>query len=166
MLPGNNPFYEWSMKLWEGLEQDFNFNAMVSQRGVLNLCHTDPQRDAFARRGNGMRIDGVDAELLDRDAGAGDVSVLRLRQCAVSDPRAACCSGAAARCAMMRWPGAMRVVPTSRGVDIIQNCEVTGIKIENGKVLGRRNQQGLYRLQETWPRGGRQFVRSCRHGRA
>jgi methylglutamate dehydrogenase subunit A len=65
MLPGNNPFYEWSMKLWEGLEQDFNFNAMVSQRGVLNLCHTDPQRDAFARRGNAMRIDGVDAELLD-----------------------------------------------------------------------------------------------------
>ena len=40
MLPGNNPFYEWSMKLWEGLEQDFNFNAMVSQRGVFNLCHT------------------------------------------------------------------------------------------------------------------------------
>ena len=68
MLPGNNPFYEWSMKLWENLEQDFNFNAMVSQRGVLNLCHTDAQRDAFARRGNAMRIDGVDAELLDREA--------------------------------------------------------------------------------------------------
>src|SRR6188508_1621407 len=50
LLPGNNPFYELSMKLWEGLEQDFNFNAMVSQRGVLNLFHTDPQRDAFARR--------------------------------------------------------------------------------------------------------------------
>jgi methylglutamate dehydrogenase subunit A len=44
MLPGNNPFYELSMKLWEGLEQDFNFNAMVSQRGVLNLCHTDAYR--------------------------------------------------------------------------------------------------------------------------
>ena len=35
LLPGNNPFYELSLKLWEGLEQDFNFNAMVSQRGVL-----------------------------------------------------------------------------------------------------------------------------------
>ena len=68
LLAGNNPFYEWSMKLWENLEQDFNFNAMVSQRGVLNLCHTDAQRDAFARRGNAMRIDGVDAELLDREA--------------------------------------------------------------------------------------------------
>jgi methylglutamate dehydrogenase subunit A len=65
MLPENNPFYEWSMKLWEGFEQDLNFNAMVSQRGVLNLCHSDAQYDAFARRGNAMRIDGVDAELLD-----------------------------------------------------------------------------------------------------
>ena len=50
MLPGNNPFYEWSMKLWEGLEQDFNFNAMVSQRGVLNLCPRPPHRGAPYRR--------------------------------------------------------------------------------------------------------------------
>ncbi|MCG7201763.1 FAD-binding oxidoreductase, partial [Marinobacter pelagius] len=68
LLPGNNPFYELSMKLWEGLEQDFNFNAMVSQRGVLNLFHSDGQRDAYVRRGNAMRLHGVDAELLDREA--------------------------------------------------------------------------------------------------
>src|ERR1700742_3066867 len=68
LLPGNEGFYEWSMKLWEGLEQSFNYNAMVSQRGVLNLFHSDQQRDAFARRGNAMRLHGVDAELLDRDA--------------------------------------------------------------------------------------------------
>src|SRR5919202_2709554 len=54
LLPGNEPFYEWSMKLWEGLEQELNYNAMVSQRGVLNLHHSDGQRDAFARRGNAM----------------------------------------------------------------------------------------------------------------
>src|SRR5580765_2911120 len=64
LLPGNNPFYEWSLKLWEGLEQDFNFNAMVSQRGVLNLYHSDPQRDAYERRGTAMRLDGVDSGLL------------------------------------------------------------------------------------------------------
>ena len=46
LLPGNNPFYEFSMKLWERLEHDLNFNAMVSQRGVLNLFHSDAQRDA------------------------------------------------------------------------------------------------------------------------
>src|ERR1700730_16160030 len=64
-LDGNAPFYERSMKLWEGLEQDLNYNTMISQRGVLNLYHSDGQRDAFARRGNAMRLHGVDAELLD-----------------------------------------------------------------------------------------------------
>src|SRR5256885_16415698 len=66
LLPPNTAFYEWSMKLWEGLEQDLNYNAMVSQRGVLNLYHSDAQRDAFARRGNAMRLHGADAELIDR----------------------------------------------------------------------------------------------------
>lgn len=58
LLPGNLPFYEWSMKLWEGLEKELNYNAMVSQRGVLNLYHSDAQqfngssreRDAASRR--------------------------------------------------------------------------------------------------------------------
>ena len=67
LLPGNSAFYELSMKLWEGLEQDINYNAMVSQRGVLNLYHSDAQRDAYARRGNAMRLAGIDSELLDRD---------------------------------------------------------------------------------------------------
>ncbi len=65
LLPGNNPFYEWSMQLWEGLEKDLNYNAMVSQRGIINLCHSDAQRDAYLRRGNAMRMHGVDAEFLD-----------------------------------------------------------------------------------------------------
>src|ERR1700716_2188070 len=68
LLPGNVPFYEHSLKLWEGLEQDINYNAMVSQRGVLNLYHSDAQRDAAARRGNAMRLHGVDAQLLDARA--------------------------------------------------------------------------------------------------
>src|SRR6185295_10291009 len=72
LLPGNIPFYEWSMRLWEGLEQDLNYNAMVSQRGVLNIFNSDSQRDAFARRGNSMRLHGVDGEILDR----GDVRKL------------------------------------------------------------------------------------------
>src|SRR6202045_2366914 len=67
LLAGNIPFYEWSMKLWETLEQELNYNVMVSQRGVLNLYHSDVQRDVFARRGNAMRLHGVDAELIDRE---------------------------------------------------------------------------------------------------
>jgi sarcosine oxidase subunit beta len=67
LLPGNSAFYERSMKLWEGLSQELNFNTMVSQRGILNVFHSDPQRNAYVRRGNAMRLSGVDAELLTRD---------------------------------------------------------------------------------------------------
>ncbi|MBU2486895.1 MAG: FAD-dependent oxidoreductase, partial [Alphaproteobacteria bacterium] len=67
LLEGNEPFYSHSLRLWEGLEQELNFNAMMSQRGVINLYHSDGQRDAYARRGNAMRLAGEDAELLGRD---------------------------------------------------------------------------------------------------
>src|SRR3984893_2064604 len=66
--PDNIRFYEYSLKLWEGLERKLNFNAMVSQRGVLNVFHTDAQRDLFTRRANTMRLLGVDAEPLSREA--------------------------------------------------------------------------------------------------
>ncbi|MGR3396630.1 FAD-dependent oxidoreductase, partial [Pseudooceanicola nanhaiensis] len=66
-LPGNSEFYSHSLKLWEGLEQDLNYNVMHSQRGLINLFHSDGQRDAFARRGNAMENQGDDAELLDRE---------------------------------------------------------------------------------------------------
>ncbi|MEL6127176.1 MAG: FAD-dependent oxidoreductase, partial [Pseudomonadota bacterium] len=54
LLPGNSEFYSHSLKLWEGMEQELNYNTMMSQRGVLNLCHSDGQFDVFARRGNAM----------------------------------------------------------------------------------------------------------------
>ena len=67
LLKENIPFYEFSLKLWEGLEKSLNYNAMVSQRGVLNIFHTDYQRDTYARRGNSMILNGADAELLNVD---------------------------------------------------------------------------------------------------
>ena len=48
-LPGNSEFYSHSLKLWEGLEEDLNYNVMHSQRGIINLFHSDAQRDAAAR---------------------------------------------------------------------------------------------------------------------
>jgi len=66
-LPGNSEFYSHSLKLWEGLESELNYNVMHSQRGVMNLFHSDGQRDAFARRGNAMRAQGDDAILLDQN---------------------------------------------------------------------------------------------------
>ena len=67
MMPGNSEFYSHSLKLWEGLEEELNYNVMMSQRGQIVLFHSDGQRDAMARRGNAMRNQGDDAELLGRD---------------------------------------------------------------------------------------------------
>ena len=139
LLPGNIPFYEWSMKLWEGLEQDLNYNAMVSQRGVLNLYHSDAQRDAFARRGNAMRLHGVDAELLDRGTSCAIWCLFWISMMRAFRSRAGCCSarGGTARHDAVVW-GYARAAD-QRGVDIIQNCEVTGIQTRAGRVSRRRN---------------------------
>ena len=147
LLAGNNPFYEWSMKLWENLEQDFNFNAMVSQRGVLNLCHTDAQRDAFARRGNAMRIDGVDAELLDR-AAVREMYPFFDYENARFPIKGGLLQrrGGTVRHDGVAWGYARGA--DSRGVDIIQHCEVKGIRIENGKVLGVDTSKGFIKCKK------------------
>ena len=85
LLTPNIQFYEWSMKLWEGLERDLNYNVMVSQRGVVNLYHSDAQRDAFARRGNAMRLARRRCGIARSSASSRDAAVSRLRQRALSD---------------------------------------------------------------------------------
>jgi heterotetrameric sarcosine oxidase beta subunit len=142
LLPGNLPFYEWSMKLWEGLEQDINYNAMVSQRGVLNLFHSDPQRDAFARRGNAMRLHGVDANLLDVEGVRRLVPFVDFDNArfpvrgGIIQRR-----GGTVRHDAVAW-GYARAADR-RGVDIIQNCAVTGIRIESGRVVGVETEKGF-----------------------
>ena len=147
LLPGNIPFYELSMKLWEGLEQDFNYNAMVSQRGVLNLYHSDQQRDAYARRGNAMRLHGVDAELLDLDGVKAIAPFLNFDdarfpiQGGLLQRR-----GGTVRHDAVAW-GYARAA-SSRGVDIIQNCEVTGMEILQGRITGVRTSRGPIRARK------------------
>jgi methylglutamate dehydrogenase subunit A len=142
LMPGNVPFYELSMKLWEGLEQDLNYNTMVSQRGVLNLYHSDSQRDAYARRGNAMRLHGVDAELLDREQVRAMVPYLDFDsarfpiQGGLLQRR-----GGTARHDAVVW-GYARAADM-RGVDIVQGCEVTGIRTEGGRVTGVETTRGF-----------------------
>lgn len=139
---GNIPFYEKSLQLWEGLEQDINYNAMVSQRGVLNLSHSDAQRDAYVRRGNAMRLHGVDAEYLDRDAVRALVPALDFDNArfpihgGLLQGR-----GGTVRHDAVAW-GYARAAD-ARGVDLIQNCEVTGIRIEAGRVVGVETGRGF-----------------------
>ena len=144
-LAGNEPFYEWSMKLWEGLEQALNYNAMVSQRGVLNLFHSDAQRDAFARRGNAMRLNGVDAELLDLSGVRKLAPFLDFEQArfpiqgGLLQPR-----GGTVRHDAVVWGYAHAA--SEFGVDIIQNCEVTGFLRDNaGAVTGVETSRGPIR---------------------
>ena len=140
--PGNIPLYELSMQLWEGLEQDLNYNAMVSQRGVVNLFHSDAQRDAYARRGNMMRIHGIDAELLDetgirRHAPFLDFDNARFPiKGGLLQKR-----GGTARHDAVVW-GYARGADT-RGVDIVQNCEVTGLRIEGGVIKAVETTRGV-----------------------
>ncbi|MCM2473251.1 sarcosine oxidase subunit beta family protein [Rhizobium sp. CG5] len=143
LLEGNEPFYELSMKLWEGLEQDFNYNAMVSQRGIVNLFHSDGQRDAAARRGNAMKMHGVDAELLDREQVRKMMPYLNFDHArfpifgGLLQKRAG-----TARHDAVAW-GYGRGAD-SRGVDLIQQCEVTGIRRdEAGKVVGVETSKGF-----------------------
>jgi len=144
LLPANIPFYEWSMKLWEGLEQDLNYNAMVSQRGVINLYHSDAQRDSYARRGNAMRLNGVDAELLDRGQIRAMLPYLDYDnarfpiQGGLMQRR-----GGTVRHDAVAWGYARGA--SDRGVDLVQHCEVTGIRTERGRVVGVETSKGFVR---------------------
>ena len=142
LLGGNAHFYEHSLKLWEGLSEDLNFNVMFSQRGVINLAHSSSQMDAFARRGNAMRLNGIDAELLDTDEVAERVPLLECSPNArfpvaggLLQPR-----GGTARHDAVAWGfarGADRL-----GVDILQNCEVPGIEVQGGRVVALETSRG------------------------
>ncbi|MDX8480118.1 sarcosine oxidase subunit beta family protein [Mesorhizobium sp. VK24D] len=141
LLAGNEPFYEFSMKLWEGLEQELNFNAMVSQRGIINLFHTDAQRDAFRRRGNAMMLAGAGARLLGREEMRAMVPFLNHDngrfpiKGGLMQPRAG-----TARHDAVAW-GYARGADNHR-VDLIQNCEVTGFRVDRGKLRGVQTSRG------------------------
>ncbi len=146
-LQGNSEFYSHSLKLWEGMEEDLNYNVMHSQRGIINLFHSDGQRDAAARRGNMMISQGDDAILLGRDELRKMVPYLNYDNLrfpiygGLYHPR-----GGTARHDAVAWGYARGA--DQRGVDLIQNCEVTGIDIENGVVQGVQTTRGPIRAKK------------------
>ncbi|HVM81971.1 MAG TPA: sarcosine oxidase subunit beta family protein [Stellaceae bacterium] len=142
LLDANAGLYEFSLKLWEGLSRDLNYNVMASQRGVVNLAHSDAQMDAFARRGNAMRLNGIDAELLGREEVRRMVPLLDFSREARFPIYGALLQrrGGTARHDALAW-GLARAADR-RGVDIIQNCEVTGIRVEGGRVRGVETTRG------------------------
>ncbi len=142
LCPENSQFYEHSLKLWEGLSRDLNYNVMLSQRGALVVFHTPAQRDAAIRRGNALRLNGVDAVLLDT---AGVKKLAPAIDCSPTarfpvlggmlQPR-----GGSVRHDAVAWGFARGA--DAHGVDIIQNCEVTGFRIEKDRVRGVETSRG------------------------
>ena len=147
LLPQNQPFYEFSLKLWENLEQELNYNSMVSQRGVLNIFHSDSQRDAFVRRGNAMLMSGADASLLGVDDLKKMVPFLDFHNSrfpikgGLWQPR-----GGTVRHDAVAWGYAKEA--DSRGVDIIENCEVTNFLVKNGQCYGVETTKGIIKSKK------------------
>ncbi|MCL4151022.1 UNVERIFIED_CONTAM: hypothetical protein GTU68_061505 [Idotea baltica] len=147
-LPHSTEFYEHSLKLWENLSHDLNYNVMFSQRGQFNLFHTPAARDAAAKRANTMRMNGIEADLLDRDAVRAMVPHLDYSENArfpiigaVLQKRAG-----TARHDAVAWGFARGA--DQRGVDILQNCEVTGFLREGGEVQGVETTRGVIRAKK------------------
>ena len=136
-----------ALKLWERFEQDLNYNAMVSQRGIINLFHSDAQRDSYVRRGNSMLLNGADAILLDQEELKKKCPFLNYDNArfpikgGLWQPR-----GGTIRHDAVAW-GYARAADRN-GVDIIENCEVTGFDIKNGKCNAVETSRGIIKANK------------------
>lgn len=138
--------YEKSMQLWEGLSQDLNYNVMFSQRGVMNLAHTLQDLRDTRRRINANRYNGVDAEFLTPEQIREIVPIINLHGrypvLGASFQR----RGGVARHDAVAWGFARGA--DRHGVDIIQNCEVLGIRRDGGAVTGVDTSKGFIRARK------------------
>ncbi|MES0033332.1 sarcosine oxidase subunit beta family protein [Mesorhizobium sp. M0040] len=142
LLDGNTQFYEFSMKLWEGMSQALNFNIMFSQRGQLVTAHSADQLGAFSHRANIMRLNGIDSDILDRDEVQRMLPYLDYSDTARFPIYGAIFQGRAgtARHDAVAW-GYARAAD-AHGVDIIQNCEVTGFVGHGDRIVGVETTKG------------------------
>ena len=145
LLPENHYFYEDSLRRWETLSRDLNYNVMYSPRGVVDLALSDDDMGRLARRGNAMRLAGIDAELMDTAGLKRFCPELGLHT-----PRRFPIVGAlvqrrggTARHDAVAW-GYARAA-TAHGVHIIENCEVTGVRAAAGRAVGVETTAGYVR---------------------
>ncbi|PSM17867.1 sarcosine oxidase subunit beta family protein [Nitratireductor sp. StC3] len=148
LLPESIRLYDFSVKLWEELAHDLNYNVMFSQRGILNLAHSPAQADDYIRRGNAMLHGGGDAEWLTPAEIAKKVPGVDLSRSArfpvvggLLQPRAG-----TARHDAVAWGYARGA--DRRGVDIVENCEVTGFLREGDRVVGVKSTRGEIRAKK------------------
>lgn len=142
LYPESARLYDFALKLYEGLSRELNFNIMLSQRGILTLAHSRHDLDSQARWANAMRFNGIDAEMLD----ARQVRELEPRLNLGPGARFTILGGflqgraGTARHDAVAW-GYARAA-SALGVDIVQDCAVTGFLLEGGRVAGVRTSRG------------------------
>ncbi len=147
--PESAELYDFSVRLYEKLARELNYNIMFSQRGMLATAHSEPEMEMAARQFNAMRLNRVDAELLDRDQVRKLVPLLNFRTDArfpihggIFQPRAG-----TGRHDAVAW-GYARAAD-ALGVDIIQNCEVLDFVTEGGRCVGVHTSKGEIRAGVT-----------------
>jgi sarcosine oxidase, subunit beta len=143
LFPESARLYEFSLKLYESLSRELNFNIMLSQRGLVLLAHSRHDLEAMSRWANAMQMNGIDAELLTREAVAARAPLLDMSR----EARFPVLGGfmqrraGTARHDAVAW-GYARAAD-ALGVDILQNCEVTGfVKGAAGDVTGVDTSRG------------------------
>ncbi|MFQ5535434.1 MAG: sarcosine oxidase subunit beta family protein, partial [Sphingomonadales bacterium] len=141
--PESAAFYDLSVKLYEGLSKELNFNIMFSQRGMMMLAHDRHSVEMLHRAKNAMLLNGVDAEFLTFDQVRKKVPILNDGENAqyrvlgaLNQPR-----GGVARHDAVAWAYARAA--DRLGVDIIQNCPVTGFRQRGGRITAVETAKGL-----------------------
>ncbi len=143
LFPESARLYDFSLRLYEGLARELNFNIMLSQRGLVVLAHSRHDLEAIARWANAMRMNGIDVEILSRAQVAAQAPLLDMS----AQARFPILGGflqrraGTARHDAVAW-GYARAAD-ALGVDIIQNCEVTGfVKTGAGHIAGVDTSRG------------------------
>ncbi|MCP5371364.1 MAG: sarcosine oxidase subunit beta family protein [Hyphomicrobiales bacterium] len=141
LMPESLALYDHALKLWEDLSQDLNYNVMFSPRGLLHLAHNVHDMQEIGRRGHAINAAGVDSEFVTREQVKAMVPIINL------DCRYPVMGGllqkrgGVARHDAVAWGYARGA--DARGVDIIQNCAVTGFRMDGGRVQGVETTRGF-----------------------
>jgi sarcosine oxidase, subunit beta len=139
--PESAGFFDHSLKLYENLGSELNFNVMLSQRGMLTLAHSHHELEMLRRWANAIQVNGIDSELMSAEDIARLVPLLRL------DGRYPVYGGfiqrrgGVSRHDAVAWAYARAA--SALGVDIIQQCEVTGLRMAAGKITGVDTSRGM-----------------------
>ncbi len=139
--------YEHSLKLWENLSSELNYNVMFSQRGVMNLAHNEHDIKEIKRRVSANNLNGIDSFWLSKEEIQKKVPIMNTDNLrypvlgASYQPR-----GGVARHDAIAWGFAMRA--DEMGVDIIQNCEAYQIRTKNGTIEGVETSKGFLRANK------------------